>query len=174
MCGPSLTEKSLCGARLYTTAYGWLPLVGRMQVVCSSGAHQVQGLLSAIRRTYCFSRMFRVVTISTYAVCGPGQLSQYSDSLRAGRSGDRIPAEARLFAPIRTGHGAHPASYTMGTESFPEIKRPRHGRERFPWCPWSGQLGQVILGQVRLVRLVQVRLGWLGQVRLGQVSAVVK
>jgi hypothetical protein len=41
-----------------------------------------------------------------------------SDSLRAGRSGDRIPVMARFSAPIQTGAGAHPAFYTMGTGSF--------------------------------------------------------
>jgi len=33
----------------------------------------------------------------------------------------------RLFAPVQTGPGAHPASYTMGTGSFPGIKRPGRG-----------------------------------------------
>jgi len=28
-------------------------------------------------------------------------------------------------APVQTGPGAHPASYTMGTGSFPGVKRPR-------------------------------------------------
>ena len=41
---------------------------------------------------------------------GPGQSSRYSDSLPAGRSGDRIPLDARFSSP-----GSHPASYTMGT-----------------------------------------------------------
>jgi hypothetical protein len=49
---------------------------------------------------------------------GPGQLSRYSDSLRAGRSGDRIPVGARLSAPVQTGTGAHPATYTMGNGSL--------------------------------------------------------
>ena len=29
---------------------------------------------------------------------------------------------ARFFAPVQTGPGAHPASYTMGTGSFPGVK----------------------------------------------------
>jgi hypothetical protein len=43
--------------------------------------------------------------------------------LQAGRSGYRIPVGARFSAPIQTGPGTHPASYTMGTGSFPEVKR---------------------------------------------------
>ena len=31
---------------------------------------------------------------------------------------------ARLSAPVQTGSGTHPASYTMGTRSFPGVKRP--------------------------------------------------
>jgi hypothetical protein len=49
------------------------------------------------------------------------------DSLRAGRSGNRIPVGARFSAPIQTGPGGHPASYTMGSGSFPGVKRPGRG-----------------------------------------------
>jgi hypothetical protein len=34
---------------------------------------------------------------------------------------------ARFSAPIQTGPGAHPASYTVGTGSFPGVKRPGRG-----------------------------------------------
>jgi len=58
---------------------------------------------------------------------GRGQRSRHSDLLRAGRSGDRIPLAARFSASGQTGPGAHPASYKMGTGSFPGVKRPGRG-----------------------------------------------
>ena len=36
---------------------------------------------------------------------------------------------ARFSAPVQTGPGAHPASYAMGTGSFPGVKRPGRGVE---------------------------------------------
>jgi len=46
---------------------------------------------------------------------------RYSDWLRAGRS--RTESRwGRDFPPVQTGPGIHPASCTMGTESFPGVK----------------------------------------------------
>jgi hypothetical protein len=56
-----------------------------------------------------------------------GNLLNARSRARAGRSGDRIPVGARFSAPVQTGSGAHPASYTMGTGSFPWVKRPGRG-----------------------------------------------
>ena len=58
-----------------------------------------------------------------------GQRSGYSDWLRAGRSGDRIPVGSswgRGFPHLsRLAPGAHPASCKMGTEFFPGVKSGR-------------------------------------------------
>ena len=48
-----------------------------------------------------------------------------NDWLWAGRSGDRIPVGARFSATVQTGPGAHPASCTMATGSFPGVKSGR-------------------------------------------------
>ena len=50
---------------------------------------------------------------------------RYSDSLRAGRSGDRIPVGARISAPVQTGSGDHPALYKMDTRCFSGVKSGR-------------------------------------------------
>jgi len=39
---------------------------------------------------------------------------------------------ARFSAPVQTGPGAHRASYTMGTGSFPGLKRPGRGVDHPP------------------------------------------
>ena len=40
---------------------------------------------------------------------------------------DRNPVGARFSAPVHTGPGVHPASYTMGSGSFLGVKRPERG-----------------------------------------------
>ena len=58
----------------------------------------------------------------------PGWFSWF----RAGRSGDRIPVGMRFSTSVQTGPGAHPASYTMSTVSFPGVKRPGRGVDHPP------------------------------------------
>ena len=53
-------------------------------------------------------------------------------ALRAGRFGDRIPVGARFSAPVQTGPGAHPTTYTMGTGSVPVVKLPGRGDDHSP------------------------------------------
>ena len=69
--------------------------------------------------------LFILFRRSNQFLCGPGYLSRYSNWLRAGRSGDRILAGARFSAPVQTGPGAHTATCTVGTGSFPGVKSGR-------------------------------------------------
>jgi hypothetical protein len=50
----------------------------------------------------------------------------------AGRSRDRIPVGERFSAQVQNGPGAYPASYTMGTGSFPGVKRTERGANQPP------------------------------------------
>ena len=58
----------------------------------------------------------------TYTGQWAGQRSWYSDCLRAGRSGDRIPVGERFSAAVQTGPEAHPSSCKMGTGSFTGVR----------------------------------------------------
>jgi hypothetical protein len=42
------------------------------------------------------------------------------------------PGAARFFVLVQTGPGAHPASCTMGTGYFPDVKRPGRGADHLP------------------------------------------
>ena len=52
--------------------------------------------------------------------------------LRDGRSGDGIPVGESFSATVQIDPGAHPAFYTMGTGSFPGVKRPGRGVDHPP------------------------------------------
>jgi len=71
----------------------------------------------------------RIVSTEKYGlfmiVSGPGSSVGIAPGYGLGRSGDRIPVEARFSAPVQTGPGAHPAFCTMGTLSFPGVKSGR-------------------------------------------------
>jgi len=68
----------------------------------------------------------------TLLILGSVKLRWFCDLLWAGRSGDRIPVEARFSAPVHKGPAAHPASYTIGASSFPGVKWPRRGVDHPP------------------------------------------
>ena len=76
--------------------------------------------------TYCSFRSLLILSYN-FHLRWPGYLSRRSDSLRPGRSWDQILVETRFSAPVQTGPGVYPASYTMGTGSFTGVNRPGRG-----------------------------------------------
>jgi len=49
-----------------------------------------------------------------------------------GGTGDRIPVEASLFAPLQNGSEAHPTAYTMETWFFQGVKEQGRGVDHPP------------------------------------------
>jgi len=74
--------------------------------------------------------------------------SRCSDSLRAGRSGGRIPVGAKFSAPVQIDPGVHPASCKMVTGSFLGVKRPRRGVDHPPASSEGKGKGKAIPLQV--------------------------
>jgi len=70
---------------------------------------------------YCF----QVQTFSTEPSQFVGQKSAVGIAISYGLGSTEIESQwgARFSAPVQTGPEAHPASYTMGTGSFPGVKR---------------------------------------------------
>ena len=56
---------------------------------------------------------------------GPGSVVGIATGYGLDGVGDQIPVGARFSAPVETGPGAHPASCTVGTGSFPGVKSGR-------------------------------------------------
>ena len=91
------------------------------------------------------------------AACGPG--SSVGISTGYGLDGPGIESRwgARFSAPVQTGPGAHPASCTMGTGSFPGVKSGR-GVTLSPHpllVPWSWKGTAIRLLPLWTVRTVQ-------------------
>jgi hypothetical protein len=60
-------------------------------------------------------------------------LIQYKNGSKGKNPGQKkIPVGARFSAPVQTGPGAYPTSCTMGTGSFPGVKRPGRGVDHPP------------------------------------------
>jgi len=69
----------------------------------------------------------RRVTFSKFRAGDPQIFGSVGIATRLGLDGPEIESRwegARFSSPVQTGPGAHPASYEMGTGSFPEVMRP--------------------------------------------------
>jgi hypothetical protein len=70
--------------------------------------------------------------VPPHSMCGPR--SSVGIETGYGLDGPGIESRwgARFFAPVQTGPETHPASCTMGTGSFPGVKRPGRGADHPP------------------------------------------
>ena len=90
--------------------------------------------------TYIYQFFATYVPETTYRSCmSISSFLQYCSSYRKivkvqGLDGPRIESRRgeRFSAPVQTGPGTYPASYTMGTGSFPGVKRPGRGVDHPP------------------------------------------
>jgi len=82
-----------------------------------------QNIISSVNWRFQAFKKFRWVP----SQCGAG-IAQSVYRLATGwKVRVRIPVGARFSAPVQSGPGVRPASYTMGTGSFPGVKQPRCG-----------------------------------------------
>jgi len=81
--------------------------------------------LLALFTSTIFSSLIRIpffkFLCGIHLLCGPGSSVGIATELRAGRSGIES-LWGRDFLRIQTSPGAHPATCTMGTGSFPGVK----------------------------------------------------
>jgi hypothetical protein len=81
---------------------------------------------------YTVKSLFNFLVYTRINYSGPG--SSVGIASGYGLDGPGIESRwgARFFTPVQTGPEAHPAPCTMGTGSFPGVKRPERGAEHPP------------------------------------------
>ena len=96
------------------------------------------------------------LNVTTSIITGPDSVVGTATGYELDGPGIESRRGARFSAPVQTGHGAHPAHCTIGTETFPEVKSGR-GVTLTPHLllvPWSWKGRSIPLLPVWAVRLV--------------------
>jgi hypothetical protein len=104
-----------------------------------------------------FPRVHVLKLLQYFQCCGPGSVAGIATGYGLDSPGIESRWGARFSAPVQTGPGAHPASCTMGTVSFPGVKSGR-GVTLTPHpllVPWSRQVRAISLLPLWAVRPVQ-------------------
>ena len=101
-----------------------------------TGAHDQQWTPARDRNTPSlgWKKNRRQTVLHHKSIVNVGRDSSVGIATRYGLGGPGIESRwrARFSAPFQTGPGAHPASYKMGTGSFPGVKRPGRGVDHPP------------------------------------------
>ena len=84
--------------------------------------------------TRVFTIFYVKFNLMVECLCIRGRDSSVGIATRYGLDGLGFDSRwgARFSAPVQTGPGTHPTSYTMGTGSFPGVKRPGCGVDHPP------------------------------------------
>jgi hypothetical protein len=77
----------------------------------------------------CLLQLQQCIIVHFFPLCPSMSYSRYHNSCHVNGKSEM---GARFFASVQTDPGAHPASYTMGTGSFPGVKRPGRGADHPP------------------------------------------
>ena len=101
-----------------------IPLLHRQSLGCARSSYGQRethtpsfSIVFRLRPPFIVGRDSSVGIATRYGLDGPGIESRWG---------------SRFSAPLQPGPGVHPASYTMGTGSFPGVKRPGRGVEHPP------------------------------------------
>jgi hypothetical protein len=115
-------------------SHNWKGLSRHYSFVCAQNTQLLLFLVCWIFIIFFTSAIVsfvRVLLIDFLSLSYPFSLHLISLTFNK-RSGDRIPVWARFFAHVKTGPGAHPASFTVDTGSVPGVKRPGCGADHPP------------------------------------------
>ena len=113
----------------------YYPLIGSTCFGLSPVHHQKHHFINCITHWYVRTGEFSCcVDVQPRNSNSGGRDSSVGIATRYGLDGPGIESQwgARFSAPVQTGPGAYPASCTMGTGSFPGVKRPERGTDHSP------------------------------------------
>ena len=126
----------------------------RPEISCSPTVQQSSILMSCTGTPH---MNFMWISVCCLLFGGPGSVVGIATGYRLDDPGIESRWGARFSAPVQTGPGAHPASCTVGTGSFPGVKSGR-GVTLTPHpllVPWSRKGRAIPLLPLRAVRPVQ-------------------
>ena len=115
-------------ASMVTISFSWSPICVTRWFYC----HALNIRSNQLKLQHSFS-IFQT-RLYSFIILTRGRDSSVGIATRYGLDGPGIESRCgvRFSASVQTGPGAHPASYTVGTGSFPGVKRPGCGVDHPP------------------------------------------
>jgi hypothetical protein len=133
--GSSVPNRSVWSATMWRCQFIYFSL--KMKTDTWKGQRKGTDVVDEDTRWYLAEIQGAFSTNKKHFCCRPpvGRGSSVGIATHLGLDGPGIESRgggARFSAPVQTGPGAHPASYTLGTRSFPGVKRLKRGADHPP------------------------------------------